>query len=108
MDIKTILTNFFIAENSRSWAAYRKYLSPDVTWELNTGGQTKAINGADDYVGYLQAVYERYNTTFVCESLYSQGNRAVAILKNSLGERSCDIFDFADGLIVREYEFILT
>ncbi|GEM_PF-3840395 len=31
----------------------------------------------------------------------------VTVLKNNLGERSCDIFEFEAGLIVREYEFII-
>jgi hypothetical protein len=53
--------------------------------------------------------YEGCSDTFVCETMYqsSDGDRIVTILKNNLGERSCDIFEVADGLIVREYEFTL-
>lgn len=55
------------------------------------------------------AVYEACDNTFICESLYqnNDGTRIVAMLRNNLGERSCDIFDFVDGLIVKEYEFII-
>ena len=35
------------------------------------------------------------------------GNRIVTYLVNNFGVRSLDIFDFKDGKIYREYEFIL-
>ena len=31
----------------------------------------------------------------------------VTVLKNNLGEHSCDVFEFEAGLIVREYELII-
>lgn len=108
-DNQAMLVTFFEAENNRDWATYSVFLSNDVVWELRSGGQTKTISGKEQYVEYMQSVYERYDNTFVCEEMYVSGNcnRIVAILKNDIGERSCDIFDFDNGLIVREYEFTL-
>ncbi|HOA99538.1 MAG TPA: nuclear transport factor 2 family protein [Candidatus Atribacteria bacterium] len=108
-DNQAMLVTFFEAENNRDWATYSVFLSNDVVWELRSGGQTKTISGKEQYVEYMRSVYERYDNTFVCEEMYVSGNcnRIVAILKNDIGERSCDIFDFDNGLIVREYEFTL-
>ncbi len=108
MSAKELLLAFFEAENKRDWAAYRKYLAPDVVWILHSK-QVKTISGIDDYLAAIIKAYEDSDNTFVCESLYqsSDETRVVAILKNNLGERSCDIFDFADGLIIKEYEFVL-
>jgi len=84
------------------------FLSPDVVWVLHSK-QTKTIRGIDKYLAAMMAAYEGRDNTFVCESLFqsSDGTRIVAILKNNLGECSCDIFEFSDGLIIKEYEFIL-
>ena len=70
----------------------------------------KTICGINDYLATIMAVYEACDNTFICESLYqnNDGTRIVAMLRNNLGERSCDIFDFVDGLIVKEYEFIIS
>lgn len=109
MTNKDLLLAFFEAENRRDWETYRQFLSPDIVWTLHSG-QIKAIRGIDDYLAAMTAAYEGSESTFVCEALYQSdgGNRIVAILKNTLEERSCDIFDFSDSLIAREYEFILT
>ncbi len=108
MDSKDILLAFFEAENKRDWATYQKFLSPDVVWVLQSK-QTKIIRGIDNYLNAIMEAYQSCNNTFDCEALYqnSDGSRIVTILKNNLGERSCDIFEFSDGCIVKEYEFIL-
>jgi ketosteroid isomerase-like protein len=108
MDTKELLSAFFEAENKRDWATYREFLSPNVVWVLHSK-QIKTIRGIDDYLTAMMAAYKGSDNTFVCEALYqsSDGTRIVAILKNNLGERSCDIFEFFDGRIVKEYEFIL-
>lgn len=41
MDRKQILTLFFKAENERDWKTYRKYLSPDIVWELHSKEKIK-------------------------------------------------------------------
>lgn len=108
MNTKDLLLAFFEAENKRDWATYRKFLSADVVWVLHSK-QTKAIRGADDYLAAMMAAYDGSDDTFVCESLHqsSDGTRIVTILKNNLGECSCDVLEFSNGLIVNEYEFIL-
>ena len=108
MTNKDCLLAFFEAENKRDWSTYRKFLSLDVVWVLYSR-QTKTIEGIDDYLTAMVEAYKVCDNTFVCEALHqsSDGNRIVAILMNNLGEQSCDIFEFSDGLIVKEYEFIL-
>lgn len=108
MNTKDLLLAFFEAENKRDWVTYRKFLSLDVVWVLHSK-QTKTIRGIDNYLAAIMAAYDGSNNTFVCESLYqsSDGARIVTILKNNLGERSCDVFEFFSGLIVKEHEFIL-
>jgi ketosteroid isomerase-like protein len=108
MNTKDILLAFFEAENKRDWVTYRKYLSPDVVWVLHSR-QTKTIEGADAYLTAMMEAYKDSDNAFVCEALYQSGdeNRIVTILKNNLGERSCDVFEFCDSLIVKEYEFML-
>lgn len=108
MNTKEALMAFFEAENRRDWAANRSFLSPNVVWELYSK-QMKTIQGIDDYINAIAKAYEGSDLTFVCETLHQSGDgaRIVTILRNNLGERSCDIFEFADGMIVKEYEFIL-
>jgi len=106
---KDSLLSFFEAENKRDWSAYRKFLSPDVVWLLYSK-QTKTIEGIGAYLTTMMDIYNDNDNTFACEALYqsSDENRIVAILRNNLGERSCDVFEFSGGLIVKEYEFIIT
>jgi ketosteroid isomerase-like protein len=107
-DTKDMLLRFFEAENRRDWAEYGKYLAPDVVWELFSGQET-TVRGIDRYIAAIKKAYDGSDDTFVCEAMYhnGDGNRIVTILKNSHGQRSCDMFEIADGLIAKEYEFIL-
>jgi hypothetical protein len=68
------------------------------------------ITGIDSYLTAMIEAYAGNDSTFVCEKLYQNisGNRIVTILVNNLNERSCDIFEFKDGLIFEEHEFILS
>ncbi len=108
MDTKSRLMDFFEAENKRDWATYRKFLAADVVWTLHAN-HVKTVCGIDEYISTIIGAYKNHNQTFICEALYQkeEGNRIITILKNDLGERSCDIFEFKDGLIYREYEFII-
>lgn len=104
-----LLLSFFEAENRRDWVSYRAFLAPDVVWELHTE-QVKITRGREDYLRAMREAYEGADRTFVCEYMRGSrdGRRVVTILRNDLGERSCDIFEFSEeGLIVREYEYIL-
>ena len=105
MDNKEKLSAFFEAENKRDWETYRRFLHPDVTWTLFSGTR-RTVRGVGEYLAAMKKAYHGSDNTFVCECLH--GEKCVAaILVNNLGERSCDVFEFKDGLIYREYEFIL-
>ncbi|MBJ8326249.1 nuclear transport factor 2 family protein [Streptococcus pacificus] len=108
MNIQDILALFFKAENERDWESYQQFLSPDVVWELHSNDITK-IEGKEKYLDTIKSAYEGNTNSFVVESFFmgQDPSKIVAILRNNLGERSCDIFEFKEGLIVREYEFIL-
>lgn len=108
MDNQNILTSFFEAENKRDWEAYRKFLHPNVKWILHSK-EVKTIEGIEEYLNTMKAAYKDCEDTFICEKTYQDAasSRIVAILLNNHGDRSCDIFDFKDGLIFKEYEFIL-
>ena len=57
----------------------------------------------------IKSAYKGNSNTFEIESIVSSkdSSRIVSVLVNNSGERSCDIFEFDNGVIVREYEFIL-
>ena len=109
MDNKDRLIAFFEAENKRDWDTYRNFLHPDVKWTLHSK-KVSIITGIDSYLTAMIEAYAGNGSTFVCEKLYqnNSGNRIVTILVNNLNERSCDIFEFKDGLIFEEHEFILS
>jgi len=108
MNTKELLLAFFEAENKRDWITYHNFLSPDVIWELRST-HVKITQGIDNYLLAIMSAYEDNDNTFICEALHQSkdGTRIETILRNNLGERSCDIFEFSSGLIVKEYEFIL-
>lgn len=108
MDNKEKLIAFFEAENNRDWKNYRQFLHPNVRWTLHST-EEHIISGIDAYLTTMMKAYTGSDNTFVCESLYQSntGNRIVTILANSINEYSCDIFEFKDGLICEEYEFVL-
>lgn len=106
MDNKEKLSAFFGAENKRDWETYKRFLHPDVAWTL-FAEPPRTVRGIDAYLEAMKNAYKGSGNTFVCESLTEGAGRTVTILLNNMGERSCDIFEFKDGLIYREYEFIL-
>lgn len=108
MNNKERLIAFFEAENKRDWGKYRQFLHPDVRWVLHAK-KVHMICGIDAYLTTIIDAYASNNNSFVCESLYhgNSENRIVTILLNNLNERSCDVFEFKDGLIYEEHEFIL-
>ena len=108
MDNKEKLINFFDAENKRDWITYRKFLSKDIIWELHST-QVEIINGINDYMTTMIEAYQDSDDSFICESMYlnKEESRIVTLLLNNCGKRSCDIFEFSHGLIIKEYEYIL-
>lgn len=103
------LRKFFEAENARDWESYRQFLHPQVRWRL-FGAEEKCIQGAEEYMKVMKGAYEGRDTQFVCQNMEvsDDGGRIAAHLLNDQGERSLDIFDFKDGLIYREYEFLMS
>lgn len=103
-----ILNLFFEAENERDWISYKKFLSPHIVWELHSERILK-IEGIENYLNTIKSAYKGNSNTFEIESIVSSkdSSRIVSVLVNNSGERSCDIFEFNNGVIVREYEFIL-
>ena len=101
------LTLFFQAENQRDWETYQNFLHSEIIWELH-GQEVSVIYGIDDYLYKIQQAY-RHNTVQFSRlhTFLTDENRIVTILKNDFGQLSCDIFEFENGLIVREYKYLL-
>ena len=104
-----LLEKFFEAENTRNWEVYRGFLHPEVMWFLHTEESHMPVAGREEYMDRILSGYKNSDATFSCERMEvsPSGNRVVAFLKNSNGGRSVDIFDFEDGLIRWEYEYLL-
>jgi len=104
-----LLTRFFEAENKRDWNSFPGYLHPQVMWFLHTETTHSPIVGREEYVDYVATGYKNTDATFTCENMEvsSSGNRIVAFLRSSSGSRSISIFDFEDGLIRWEHEYLL-
>ena len=109
MDQRQRLLDFFDTENKRDWEKYRQFLHPDVIWILHSAG-IRRICGIEAYLAAMRDAYAGNDNTFVCERLYQgkSGSCIATILVNNLDERSCDVFEFRDGLIYEEHEFILS
>lgn len=103
------LARFFDAENAREWDVFRGYLHPQVMWFLHTEESHMPIAGREEYMDRILTGYKDSDASFTCERMEvsASGNRVVAFLKNNQGGRSVDIFDFEDGLIRWEYEYLL-
>lgn len=108
MNAEKILKLFFEAENKRDWTTYQKFLHPEIEWQLQQD-KTRIFSGIEEYMTAVKKAYENNDTQFVCtEMIFSKDrNRIVAYLLNNNGIRSVDIFDFRDGKIYREFEFIM-
>lgn len=108
MTNRSVLEAFFKAENERDWEVYRQFLHTEVSWEL-FGKEEKKIEGIEHYMQVIKKAYENTDIQFSCQDIKvsGDGNRIATYLINDRRVRSLDIFDFKDGLICREYEFIL-
>ena len=112
MTNEKLLEKFFQAENDRDWATFRSCLHPEVMWFLHTETEHTMIVGREEYMDRVLTGYKGTTASkagFTCEGLQvsSSGNRVIANIQNSMGGRSVDIFDFEDGLIRWEYEYLL-
>ena len=86
MNAVETLARFFQAENDRDWGAYRTFLHEDVVWHLH-GEEDRTIRGVEEYLRAIRDV--------------------VVLLVDDSRKRSFEVFDFEDGLIRREHEFLL-
>ena len=109
MNNQGILQLFFEAENRRDWENYKVFLHPNVEWTLFNDKENQTISGLESYMSKIKTAYGESNDSFSCEIIYSSksGNRVVAILINNYGQRSTDVFEFENGLIRKEWEFLL-
>lgn len=108
MTNREVLEAFFKAENERHWEAYQQFLHSEISWQL-FNKEEKKIVGIQDYIQVIKNAYANIDIRFSCLDMQisGDGNRIVAYLTNDSGARSLDIFDFKEGLIYKEYEFIL-
>lgn len=104
-DAAAVLGAFFAAENARDWETYRSFLHPDVEWVLGD----RVIRGIDRYVEAMQAAYGDDDVQFRCEwsHVSESGSLVAALLVDDAGRRSLDVFEFQDGLVWKEHEFLL-
>lgn len=109
MEHEQTLARFFEYENGRDWENYRAVLHPQIEWVLFSADEQQSFFGIDAYMDKITAAYRDNNVTFECTQLLvsSDGKRIVARLENSHGETSVDVFEFKEGLIEKEYEFLM-
>lgn len=102
---RQVLEAFFEAENKRDWEAYERFLHPEVEWRV--AGRTVA--GRADYLRAMRAAYAGSDSCFrLHQVIESADGRVVAtLLIDSRGNRSLDVFEIVEGLIRREWEFLL-
>ena len=108
MTNRDVLDAFFKAENERDWELYQQFLHSEISWQL-FGKEEKRIVGIENYMQVIKNAYANSDAQFSCSDMQisGDGNRIAAYLINDSGVRSLDIFDFKNGMIYREYEFIL-
>lgn len=110
MTNKELLELFFLAENERNWGKYMEFLSEEIEWRLYAiDGSCERIVGKDAYLVRIKTAYQDSSVHFQIESLTESDHRQrmIAMLIDDNGKKSCDIFDFSDGKIIREYEYLL-
>ena len=104
-DFRRKLAEFFDAENRRDWDSYREFLHPQVEWVL----EGDVIKGREHYCETIVAAYAQSASRFrMHQMLEAEDRRRIAtLLVDTDGRRSLDVFEFEDGLIRREWEYLL-
>lgn len=102
------LASFFQAENDRDWETYRTFLHADVVWHLHAEHE-RVIQGVEEYLRAIRDAYRDSSTQFHVEEMHesARGERIAVLLVDDNGARSFEVFDFEDGRIRREHEFLL-
>ena len=69
----------------------------------------RVIQGIEEYLRAIQAAYHDSSTRFRVEEMYesARGERVAVLLIDDDGKRSFEVFDFEDGRIRCEHEFLL-
>ncbi|MEX3566654.1 polyketide cyclase [Micrococcus endophyticus] len=67
------------------------------------------VRGIDRCVEAMQAAYGDDDVRFRCERSHvsESGSLVAALLVDDAGRRSLDVFEFKDGLVWKEHEFLL-
>ena len=99
---------FFEAENQRDWDIYQTFLDVHVVWELH-GESPEIIQGKEGYLHRIKEAYQDSSTQFSCQYYHTNAeqSRILTILVNDHRDLSFDLFEFANGLIVKEIEYLL-
>lgn len=102
---RDVLHQFFAAENRRDWGRYVEFLHPDVEWVCDG----RVVRGRVAYLDAITAVYADSETRFRVHQILSSGDASLVatLLVDSEGSRSLDVFQFEDGVIRREWEYLL-
>lgn len=70
--------------------------------------EVSIIHRIEDYLSKIQQAYRHNTVQFSRLHTFSTDeNQIVTILKNDFSQLSCDIFEFENVLIVREYKYLL-
>lgn len=102
------LASLFQAENDRDWETYRTFLHEDVVWHLHAEHE-RVIQGVEEYLRVIQDAYHNTSTQFRVEEMHESAHREriAVLLVDDDGARSFEVFDFEDGRIRCEHEFLL-
>ena len=107
MDNKALLERFFKAENERDWETYAACLHEDVMWFIHAEDGHTPVAGREEYLETVKKGAEK-GGSFTCERMdvSRSGARIAALIVSEDGGRSLGVFDFEDGLIRWEHEFL--
>lgn len=103
------LERFVAAEHARDWQRYATFLHSEVLRTRVDGAAERRIVGRDAYLAVIRRAYEGVWTTFRCVDMTidESRSRVASLLISDTGDRSLDVFDLDNGLIRREWEFLL-
>ncbi len=104
--LEEILIEFFNAENNRDWKLYETFLSPEVEWVSYGPPKRNTVVGRAEYVKTMIRAYQNLSAEFKVLNMVSDLDSGVVMTElELLSRRSVDIFEFENGLIIREREY---
>ena len=105
-ELEDKLLNFFYAENNRDWKLYETFLSPDVEWISYGPPKRKVVVGKAEYVETMIRAYKDTSAKFHILNMVSDLDKGVVMAElEIISRRSVDVFEFENGLIIREREY---